>query len=122
MQFLIDRGVSAKLLPSLGRSAILDVAELAGIENSSKDAGRLSFERNRFSEPPGDDLAVELVLDAVVEEDGTAFDLEQVAEHLDEAREVELDVVVEGDVLGDEEQGQGVLESPSGLEVEVVLG
>lgn len=122
MQFLIDRGVSAKLLPSLGRSAILDVAELAGIENSSKDAWRLSFERNRFSEPPGDDLAVELVLDAVVEEDGTAFDLEQVAEHLDEAREVELDVVVEGDVLGDEEQGEGVLESPSGLEVEVVLG
>ena len=82
---------------------------------------RLTREGQRLAKAACDHFAEELIFEAIVQEDRASFDIEQVREHLYEARQVELERVVEGDVPCDEEQAERVLDGLSGLQEEVVL-
>ena len=62
-----------------------------------------------------------MIFDAIVEEDRAALDVEQVGEHLNEARQVELQRIVERDVARDVEKPQRVLDRLPCLQEEVVL-
>ena len=97
VQLLVHGHVVTKLILDRLILRSLKVTSLTSIEDLTKHIWSLRFarERQRLAEPARNNFAEKLVLDAVVEEDRAALNVKQVAEHLDEARQVELKRVVE---------------------------
>ena len=125
MELLVHGHVVAELFPHVLIHRLLEVPRLSRIEDLAEDVlpilRRLSLETDRLSKPSSDDFAEELIFDAIVEEDRAALDVEQVGEHLDEARQVELQSIVERDIASDVEKSQRVLDRLPCLQEEVVL-
>ena len=69
-----------------------------------------AVEGNRLTKAASYYFAIKLIFYAIVQEDRSPLDLNQVRDQLDEARQVKFDLVVEADVLGDEKESEGVLE------------
>ena len=82
----------------------------------------LTWERQRLAKAASDNLAEELILQAIVKEHRASLNIEQVGKHLDQAWQVELERVVERNVPRDKEQAKCVLNCLSCLQEEVVLG
>ena len=104
MQLLIKILIFTHLLNRLWSLTILDINWLAKVEHLAQYIWLLSIKLYRFSQPTSYDLAVQLIFDAIVQEDAAPFDFQEVGDQLNESWQIVLYVVVEGDVLGYEEE------------------
>ena len=103
MKFLIELQIFSERVSILRVSAVSNMNALASIENSAQYILLISIKANSFSESACDDLAVELILKTIIQKYWAPFDLNKITDHLDKSWQVELNIMVEANVFGDEE-------------------
>lgn len=124
MQLLVHCHVVPKLVSDRLILRPLEVPGLTSVENLAEHivVFGLTWERQRLAKAASDNLAEQLILQAIVKEHRASLNIEQVGKHLYQAWQVELERVVERNVPRDKEQAKRVLNCLSCLQEEVVLG
>ena len=95
--------------------------DLALVKDCWEDVLLLPVKCDGLTKPSSYNFTVELILDPIIQENRAPINLKKVRKQLYKPWEIELNVIIEGDILGDEKQSQSVLKSSSGLQEEVVF-
>ena len=95
VEFLIHSVIFFELSLHALQVGPLVVFWLSRVENTADYVVAASREADRISQAPSYYFAEQLVLDSIVKENRTTFNIHEVGEHLYQPRQVELKTVVE---------------------------
>ena len=121
MQLGVQLHILTQLLLICRTVTVFDMYWLPRIENCTQEIRSISFKRYGFSKSPCNYFTVQLILDAIIQEDRASFNFKQITHHLDKPWQIKLNVIVEWDVFSDEEQRQCILQCCACLQEEVVF-